>query len=319
MNDLKEELITIGRDVLVAFLIIGIVLGSLYVFSGRWPPMVVIESSSMSHDDSSPPLSQLGIIDTGDIVVVKKSGREDIVTYVEGMAKDHRNYGQHGDVIIYRPMGSLKRTPIIHRPIMYIKYNHTSDGTGFDIPALGNLEYGEVWETSQGEKTNCLNGTVLLHDYGYQNIEVNIDLRPLLTYAHSGFITMGDNNFRRNTGYYDQSVGISPAPVKQEWVEGKARGELPWFGTLKLTYLGKTDMVSPNTWRNLWVSIGVLIFMPFGVEMAANYLKEDKEEEKMVEEEKEQTEKESEEDRKEQLSRIDEAVEDMVKNDDRLF
>jgi len=319
MSDFKDELFALGRDVLVAFLIIGIILGSLYVYSARWPPMVVIESSSMSHDDASPPMSQLGIIDTGDIVVVKKADRDDIVTYVEGMGDGYKKYGQYGDVIIYRPMGNDKRTPIIHRPLVYIKYNHTSKGTGFDIPALEKLEYGEVWETTQGEKTNCLNGTLTLHDYGYMDVEVTIDLWSMVTYAHSGFITMGDNNFEANTGYYDQGVGICPAPVRIEWVEGKARGELPWFGTLKLVYLGKTDMVSSNTWRNLWVSIGAVIVLPFALDIAIHRLKKDEEEEKMIDEEKEQREQESEEDRKEQLRRIDEAVEDMVKNDDRLF
>jgi len=42
-------------------LIVGGLLLVLYLFSGVWPPMVVIESSSMMHGEDS----QVGVIDTG--------------------------------------------------------------------------------------------------------------------------------------------------------------------------------------------------------------------------------------------------------------
>lgn len=327
MNDLKHEAVSLGKDILIAFLIIGIILGSLYIYSSRWPPMVVIESSSMSHDDSTPPISQLGVVDTGDIVVVKDSGRDDIVTYLEGMAQGHRTYGQYGDVLIYRPMGSDRRTPIIHRSLMYLEYNNTGGKRSFDIPSLDKLEYDEVWETDQGEKSHGLNGTLTIHDYGYENVEVTIDLGRLIDYGHSGFITMGDNNFRGNTAHYDQGVGICPAPVKEDWIDGKARGELPWFGTLKLVYLGKTSMVPRNTWNNLMISIIVIIALPFMIDYSIDHLKKeeneksDKMDEERAIEESTDSDEEAEETSldDERKRKINEAVEDMVRNDDRLF
>ncbi len=119
MDDWNEELFTIGREILVSLVILGIILASLYAYTGIWPPMVVIESSSMSHSQRS----TVGIIDTGDIVLVRDNARVEVVSYVEGRANDYSRYGQYGDVIIYRPMGNLDRTPIIHRPIVYLELN----------------------------------------------------------------------------------------------------------------------------------------------------------------------------------------------------
>ena len=74
---------------------IGIAIGSVlivflltFAYSGNWPPMVVIESGSMEHDNnplySEPRYSHIGIIDTGDLVIVKQAEKKDIVTYLEG-------------------------------------------------------------------------------------------------------------------------------------------------------------------------------------------------------------------------------------------
>ncbi len=272
--DLKEQLVDTFKDAAIAFLILLIILGSLYGYSGRWPPMVVVESSSMSHSNPS----QLGVVDPGDIVVVKQTDNLDIETYVEGKADDHRTYGQYGDVIIYRRLGNPRRTPIIHRAVIYLMYNETSHT--FDIPALEGLEYGEDWTTSQGERTRGLNGSVIIHDYGYDDIQVKIDLKPLTDTGHSGFITMGDST-RTNAPMYDQRSSICPEPVKKGWVEGKARGELPWFGTLKLITTGKTGDIPMNTWVNLSISLAVILGVPFILDVVERrYWEKEEEEEK---------------------------------------
>lgn len=231
--------------------------------------MVVIESSSMSHGAGNPPPSQLGAIDTGDIVLVKESGREDITTYVEGKHEGYKSYGQYGDVIIYRPDGNQQRTPIIHRPVLYLQYDKGNHS--FDIPELANLEYGEGedWTTSMGNQTQNLVGQVTIYDYGYSSVNITIQLNPLLRDEHSGFITMGDNNFREdsNVGIYDQgNIGQVEEAVKTEWVEGKARGELPWFGIIKLSYMGKTDNIAQNSWVNFIVSLIAITLIPFAID-----------------------------------------------------
>ncbi len=288
MEDLKKELFLFGKDILIAFIIIGIILSALFTYSGRWPPMVVIESSSMSHSE----VSQVGLIDTGDIVIVKTSDRDDIVTYLEGRVNGYSKYGEYGDVIIYRPMGSISKTPIIHRPVMYLEINES--GRSFDIPTLKDLEYGEDWACDQGEHYRSINGTITIYDYGFREAQVRINLGQLIIsgYNHSGYITMGDNNVSPRTGgHYDQGYGICPAPIKDEWVEGKAKGELPWFGIMKLAYMGKTREIPSNSWNNLAISLVLIVGLPLGVDVAYEYFFVEKEEKEEAEEEKSEKDK----------------------------
>src|SRR5207237_10394524 len=55
----------LAKDAIIAGAIVALFLGGLYVYSGVWPPLVVVESSSMSHSDAE---SKLVVIDTGDMV-----------------------------------------------------------------------------------------------------------------------------------------------------------------------------------------------------------------------------------------------------------
>ncbi len=265
MKDLKNELLSLAKDIAITVLIIVIILGSLYGYSGRWPPMVVVESSSMSHAE----YSQIGVIDTGDIVIVKSEQPDNIISYVEGKATDHSTYGQYGDVFIFRPRGSDIRTPIIHRPVVYLEFN----GTSFDVPSLQNLEFGTDWWSPQGrDHWWGLNDTLTIKNYGHRDVNVTIRLYSLLNHGHSGFITMGDNNIRAGKGILDQHSGICPEPVKGEWIEGKARGELPWFGIMKLATMGKTDAVPRNSFVNLVISLAIIAILPFAAEGVKMYL-----------------------------------------------
>jgi signal peptidase len=46
---------------------------------------------------------------------------------------------------------------------------------------------------------------------------------------HSGYITLGDNNF-----FYDQSTSISPdEPVRPEWILGVSQFKIPYLGLLR--------------------------------------------------------------------------------------
>ncbi|MFW5904297.1 MAG: S26 family signal peptidase [Candidatus Saliniplasma sp.] len=291
MEDYHKEIILILKDAFVAMIILSIVLSSLFIYTGRWPPMVVVESPSMSHGEGNPPASELGVIDTGDIVAVKSvDNREDVVTYIEGKGTGYKTYGQYGDVIVFRPDGSQDYTPVIHRPILYLQFNETSQG--FDIPALSELQYSIDWETSEGEKVYGLSETLILYDYGHRDVTVTIELENFIEYEHSGFITMGDNNIRNDRGIYDQGnlVNINE-PIRTEWVEGKARGELPWFGSIKLVYLGRTDSVPSNTWRNLVISIILLISLPIILEYGVDYYKENKKDKDQDDQKCDETEK----------------------------
>ncbi len=88
---------------------------------------------------------------------------------------------------------------------------------------------------------------------------------------------MGDNNIGADgTGRYDQATNICRAPVRDEWIIGVARGQLPWFGIMKLLYMGKTEEVPNNSWYNLGISLTLLIVGPFVVEhIYSKWKKED--------------------------------------------
>src|SRR5467141_2064388 len=117
------------RDALVAGVIVAVFLGALYLYAGVWPPLVVVESSSMQHGKE---VSSLGVIDTGDMVFQQSAPtRGAVITYVEGRANGYSTYGDFGDVIIFRRAGTP--TPIIHRAIMYITVH--ADGSA-DVPDI---------------------------------------------------------------------------------------------------------------------------------------------------------------------------------------
>src|SRR3989441_7677195 len=49
----------LARDLLVAAIIVVVFLAAIYLYTGVWPPLVVVESSSMQHSDGA---SFLGVI-----------------------------------------------------------------------------------------------------------------------------------------------------------------------------------------------------------------------------------------------------------------
>lgn len=267
---------------IIAPVIFVLVIGGIYAYSGVWPPMVVIESKSMQHADTS----SIGVIDTGDIVVVKSvRSADDVVTYLDGVATGHSTYGELGDVIIYYKEGMSK--PIIHRAICEVVYNST--GGGFDIPALAKVP-SSMWSVPDGphEWWN-LKGTVELYGIGFMGVTVTIDLGAMLDYMtssaytgepHGGIITMGDNNYYTGpngtlVGKYDQRwISAVREPIKSEWIVGKASGELPWFGLLKLYATGTAPDYTPeNSKVDLVATLGLIIALPIAVDVIQSLLK----------------------------------------------
>jgi len=234
--EINEKVLLTIRDVLAAVAIVGLLLASLWAYTGQFPntPMVVVTSGSMMHADAS--YGKIGTIDPGDLILVKKiSGKDDVLTRGarNNPATHHRTYGDYGDVIIYYPMGNKKRTPIIHRAICWVEYK----GGKYTVK-----EYGIENESSISISE--------LHLFDY---------RP----TNSGFITKGDNN-----ELPDQypSGGICAQPVKPEWIIGKARGEIPWFGMIKLMIYGNQGVNAEQGWvkigravapKDIWVCLGL--------------------------------------------------------------
>jgi signal peptidase len=256
------------REVAAGALVILLLLGLLYGATGQpvagGYPVVVVTSGSMMHcanaapDGTGPSLGKdcepqgygrLGTIDPGDLVFVRRiADRVDVATLAQGGTA---RYGKSGDVVVYRPSGHTDVTPIIHRALFYVQVND-SDHT-YSVPDLGIFHQPTLDQPAAVTLAHCtLSGS---------------GVHGRWTTADSGFITKGDNN-----AVADQCPGgITPFPARLDWVLGKARGELPWFGLIKLFVddLRGSSRNFSNAGGDakvmLAVSLGVLVALPYGV------------------------------------------------------
>lgn len=297
---LKSALLIL-KDVAIALLIVFIFFLVIWLYSGVWPPIVVVESSSMQHDDYE---SFVGVIDTGDIVLVKRANSiSEVKTYAQGKCSGHSTYGDYGDVIIYNELGGGDK-PIIHRALLWLELNTTTNSS-FDIPALecGKWRYGIDWWSHESGVTRPRNLTQDISIRvvsGYRNRTIHIaiynflrELKNSERWTKGGFVALGDNN-----------EGADSHLIKHEWIIGKARGELPWFGLIKLAVTGdvpwgsvcagskRTNCAPENSWTSLVIALVLLIVVPVAMDIGLGYLqkyRERKEEEKVTpEEEKEE-------------------------------
>jgi signal peptidase I len=271
----KKRALEEGRnflfDLMAAVIVLLIIIGALFTYTGNWPPLVVVQSGSMEHSEEA---SSVGVIDTGDLVFVKKMGDVPIVPYYDGNKTGHRTYSSYGDVIIFRPNGNEERTAIIHRAVIWIKFNDTRydpdnlTGGSFDIPSMGI--YNE-----RGKRT--------IKDYEWpsvRNIEINLgkilssfsnNYPKTKKHPHSGFITKGDDNLDidQTSQFHFDDPWLEP--VKEEWVIGKSVGELPWFGIIKLWMEGKEDWHT-NSQKNLIISLIVIVLSPFVIDLGIHLI-----------------------------------------------
>lgn len=258
------------RGFIIAAAIVLIIIGALVLYSGAWPPLVVVESRSMQHSNAE---SFIGVVDTGDMVILKKvGGIGEIRPYLDSLADGYQTYGEYGDVVIYKPYGSDSRTPIIHRALLRMDYN--ASGGGFDIPVLGEIP-STMWSVIGGPKDwHNMKSEIVLTGIGYNQVSVRLNLSLMLSHfaqlgmvPFGGLVTLGDNN----QGIVDQSTDICWTPVRADWVDGVARGELPWFGLLKLWITGPTPdgPVPENSKTDLFVSLGLLIGGPIAIDVSS--------------------------------------------------
>lgn len=254
------------RDAAVAFILVVCILGAMYAYTGLWPPLVVIESDSMMHGDDN--LSHIGTIDTGDLVLVKDVKDEgDIETYLDGYLSGHKTYGDYGDVIVYKRGGLDTYTPIIHRALVYLEAN--PDGMSYRVDALQSVPI-QKWITVDPTDTwDHLTSTLVIFNVGWESVTVYINIEAMAEPLRSGYITKGDHNPNIDQAY---SGGSGAIPVQLEWVVGKARGEIPWFGLLKLWSTDSLGSTAPsNSVRNLWIAIALIVISPILIDIALTY------------------------------------------------
>ncbi len=233
------------HDLVIAIVVVMVIYSSAVIYTGMTVPVVVVESGSMQHDMDK---SSLGVIDTGDIVLVKKTDSTgDITTWAEGKGKDYETYGEYGDVIIYDKNGK-GGTPVIHRAIVFIRHNET----------VGTEHYFDVPEW------NIYHNSTI--KYYIEELRLKIDYEP--PRGHDGYLTKGDNKITNPR--IDQESGIRDIDnivveqVHIDWVIGVARGEIPWFGLIKLKANDNEhiDTAPDNSWTNLKISLVLMIGLP---------------------------------------------------------
>ncbi|WP_436908397.1 S26 family signal peptidase [Halosimplex marinum] len=187
-------------DVVSSALAVLLVGALLFAVSGVWPPMVAIESPSMTPH-----------MQTGDLVFVMEEERfpgdgavagTGVVTLRSGQETGYEKFQRPGDVIVYKPDGSESATPIIHRAMFYVEE--------------GENWYDEADRQSIGRYSECG--------------ETTEEALPTCPAPHAGFITKGDAN-----GGYDQAqANPLSGPVKPEWVVGTAEVRVPKLGCIRL-------------------------------------------------------------------------------------
>ncbi|MHB8604382.1 MAG: S26 family signal peptidase [Thermoplasmatota archaeon] len=238
------------RDSAVAVGVVALLFGGLYLYSGTWPPLVIIESGSMMHPEDQVPYGRIGTIDPGDIVFVKSvHSRADIATWAEG---GPLRYGKSGDVIIYYRANDSRSTPVIHRAMAWVEV----------ASGRGGAEYRVDW--LDGQTLAFGPAGIYLPELGFDEgagFSPQSGYRPLI----SGFITKGDNPLTNSRA--DQAGGISDQPVPIDWIAGTAHGEIPWFGLPKLALATQTNPPNDRWVRvgnafaplDLWVMLGISI------------------------------------------------------------
>lgn len=251
------------RDAGLALLSVVLILVTMYAYTGLWPPLVVVESNSMMHGEDN--LSSVGTIDTGDLVFVRKvAAVGDVKTYMDGVVSGHRTYGDYGDVVIYKPGGTDARTPIIHRAMVYLEFD--SENNCYRSPSLRDAP-SDKWAAANPDDTwDRLTSTVRIFHVGWDDMTILIDITGLIPSQKSGFITKGDHNAN-----VDQMFGTT-GPVEIGWIVGKARGEIPWFGLLKLWTTDSLGSTAPeNSVRNLWISMIVIVVTPIAIDIGLTF------------------------------------------------
>ena len=257
---------------LIALIIILGVLIGLVVYSGVFPPASVVESGSMQHSQDW----EYGVINTGDIVLVKKvpNPEKDVTTYVQGRTSNFSTYSDYGNVLLYNAPGGLI---VIHRAMFYLTWSNNTPV----VQAYTNQSWMSVTDSY-----------VLIKDVGFTHRNLIVFLNDFRN--ESGFITMGDHNLAISTLYNktfnayiaaDENVNIISHPVTNSNIVGIAQGLVPWFGLIKLNIMrlqGDWPFYNdvPNySYYYLGISIvliGIAIFFPYNRVLSSSRKKNNK-------------------------------------------
>ena len=286
---------------MITFLVLG-----LWAHTGTMPPLVVVESSSMIHEENG----EVGSIDAGDLILVMDTPYDNIITFAEASDRSNKyhgyeTHGMEGDVIIYHKNGD-EGTPIIHRAILRVEPSQTTSPNRLAVNDSDYCPNGGTWDSAVEDEdgeigtcvltwsvpgTNVTNSETITirfdgYNAGYYDCKrmAHANVEPYLVVwnwqpKHSGIVTLGDNNqcsVDQGGLVVNGSSGIHSAsgvagPVREDWLVGVAGGEIPWLGTVKLMLSGPdspgTQYVPGSSFLFLAMVIGGIIFAPVGLEV----------------------------------------------------
>jgi len=213
-------------------------------YSGVSPPFYTVESGSMRHSDDS----RLGVIDTGDMVLVRDPSKIGIITYVEGHEIGYKKFGDFGDVLIYERQND---TPVIHRALFFATYIGGNVWTSMSMSHYSGAWSGNIDETIPGEEVQ-MTGKLTFEHFGHNGRTITVDLDRIaqgLSEGDGGYVMIGDNN----------SVADSVL-VRESMIIAVAAHEIPWFGCIKLFVTGtNTGEIPPNSIFWLVFTISLMI------------------------------------------------------------
>jgi len=188
----NRPLVVASRDVLSSVLLVAVLGLALFAVSGVWPPLVAVESGSMEPN-----------MEQGDLVLVVEQDRfasqladeHGIVTAANASGTGHRQFGEPGSVIVYRPDGN-DGTPIIHRVAF-------------------SVDRGENW-------------IAMANPAHLGNVDECSDVASCPA-PYDGYITRGDANAQ-----YDQIPPTQSGIVRPGWIKGRAVSRTPYLGCIRL-------------------------------------------------------------------------------------
>ncbi len=262
--DNKKMLIIAG--VAIAVIAGGYV--ALIAYSGMNVPFSVVMSQSMQHDNER---SEIGCIDTGDIVVVKSKDKATIQSYVKGTQTGYSTFGDYGSVIIYERNSSAN--PVIHRAIVWLEWD--SGEKKWKSEELKGYEgdwYCKVTSidgSAEKKDADNLEGTLVFRDITRSGKNVSISLTSLT--KESGFLTMGDNPVTNNS--FDQASGIINHPIGVEDIKSVPFAELPWIGAVKILTGNSSSNLKyvPNSLPSLAMAIVLIITAVMLIDLALQW------------------------------------------------
>ena len=262
--DNKKMLIIAG--VAIAVIAGGYV--ALIAYSGMNVPFSVVMSQSMQHDNER---SEIGCIDTGDIVVVKSKDKATIQSYVKGTQTGYSTFGDYGSVIIYERNSSAN--PVIHRAIVWLEWD--SEEKKWKSEELKGYEgdwYCKVTSidgSAEKKDADNLEGTLVFRDVTRSGKNVSISLTSLT--KESGFLTMGDNPVTNNS--FDQASGIINHPIGMEDIKSVPFAELPWIGVVKILTGNSSSNLKyvPNSLPSLAMAIVLIITAVMLIDLALQW------------------------------------------------